>query len=71
VLDRALYSENFAPDLRFAALLATAVALPLVAEGRNAPPQGALRGGELARARPLLPPSLMLWLASSANAAMG
>jgi hypothetical protein len=70
VLDRALYSENFAPDLRFAALLATAVALPLVAGRRNAPPQGALRGDEW-RVLAFFATSLMLWLASSANGRYG
>jgi len=70
VLDRALYSENFAPDLRFAALLATAVALPLVAGRRNAPPQGALRGDDW-RVLAFFATSLMLWLASSANGRYG
>jgi hypothetical protein len=70
VLDRALYSENFAPDIRFAALLAAAVALPWVAGRRNAPPQGALRGHDW-RTLAFFATSLMLWLVSSANGRYG
>ena len=69
-LDRGLYSENFAPDIRFAALLAAAVALPVVAARRNAPPQSALRGDDW-RVLAFFAASLVLWLASSANARYG
>ena len=69
-LDRGLYSENFAPDIRFAALLAAAVALPVVAGMRNAPPQSALRGDDW-RVLAFFAASLVLWLASSANARYG
>jgi len=69
-LDRGLYSENFAPDVRFAALLAAAVALPFVAGRRNAPPPGALRGDDW-RLLAFFTASLMLWLVSSANGRYG
>ena len=69
-LDRGLYSENFAPDIRFAALLAAAVALPLVAARRNAPRERALRGADW-RVFAFFGASLVLWLASSANARYG
>ncbi|HZC79114.1 MAG TPA: hypothetical protein VE258_15280, partial [Ktedonobacterales bacterium] len=69
-LDRGLYPENFAPDIRFAALLAAAVALPVVAAWRNAPPQRALRGDDW-RVFAFFAASLVLWLVSSANARYG
>ena len=69
-LDRGLYSENFAPDIRFAALLAAAVALPVVAARRNAPRERALRGEDW-RVLAFFGASLVLWLASSANARYG
>ena len=69
-LDRGLYSENFAPDIRFAALLAAAVALPVVAARRNAPRERALRGEDW-RVFAFFGASLVLWLASSANARYG
>jgi len=69
-LDRGLYSENFAPDIRFAALVAAAVALPVVAARRNAPRARALRGEDW-RVLAFFGASLVLWLASSANARYG
>src|SRR6202007_1479607 len=69
-LDRGLYSENFAPDIRFAALLAAAIALPVVAARRNAPPESALRGDDW-RVFAFFAAGLVLWLASSANARYG
>src|SRR5207245_904084 len=53
-----------------AALLAAAVALPVVAARRNAPPQSALRGDDW-RVLAFFAASLVLWLASSANARYG
>jgi hypothetical protein len=69
-LDRGLYSENFAPDIRFAALLAAAIALPVVAARRNAPPESALRGDDW-RVLAFFAASLVLWLVSSANGRYG
>ena len=69
-LDRTLYSENFAPDIRFAALLAAAFALPLLAGRRNAPPENALRGDDW-RVLAFFAAALALWLASSGNARYG
>lgn len=69
-LDRKLYSENFAPDIRFAALLAAAVALPFAARWRNAPRAGALRGQDW-RLLAFFAAGLTLWVASSANARYG
>ena len=67
-LDRHLYSETFAPDLRPAALLAAAVALPLVAALRRAPV--ALTGSDW-RVLAFLCAAAVLWLATSANARYG
>jgi len=67
-LDRHLYSETFAPDLRPAALLAAAVALPLVAALRRAP--AALTGSD-GRVLAFLCAAAVLWLATSANARYG
>lgn len=67
-LDRSLYSETFAPDLRLAALLAAAIALPLAAARRRAP--GALRGSDW-RVLAFLAAAALLWLPSSANARYG
>jgi hypothetical protein len=67
-LDRSLYSEIFAPDLRLAALLAAALALPVT---------GALRRPALAltvvdwRVLAFLSAAGLLWLATSANARYG
>ena len=69
-LDRALYSETFAPDLRFAALLVAGAALPLVAARASAPPARALRGADW-RALAFLGFGSVLWIASTANARYG
>ncbi len=67
-LDRHLYSETFAPDLRPAALLAAAAALPLAAALRRAPV--ALTGSDW-RVLAFLCAAGVLWLATSANARYG
>ena len=67
-LDRHLYSETFAPDLRLAALLAAAAALPLAAALRRAPV--ALSGSDW-RVLAFLCAAGVLWLATSANARYG
>lgn len=69
-LNRSLYSENFAPDLRFAALLAAAIALPFVAKMRGGDRAGALRGADW-RLFFFVGTACALWLASSANARYG
>lgn len=69
-LDRALYSETFAPDIRFAALLAVAAALPVAAARRSAPAAGELRGTDW-RVLAFFSSAFLLWLASSANARYG
>jgi hypothetical protein len=69
-LDRALYSETFAPDIRFAALLAAAIALPALAARRGAPRVGALRGTDW-RVLAFFAAGSVLWLASSANGRYG
>ena len=69
-LDRALYAETFAPDIRFAALLAAAAVLALQALRQSAPALGALRGNDW-RAFAFLAIASILWLASSANARYG
>src|SRR5688572_17756554 len=45
-LDSSVYSENFAPDLRFAALLAAALALCAVAPWRGTPAVASLKGSD-------------------------
>ncbi|HUJ85896.1 MAG TPA: hypothetical protein VLX30_03485 [Burkholderiales bacterium] len=70
LLDRSLYSENFAPDLRFAGLLVVAVALPVLAARRRADRKSALRGADW-RVLAFFAVALALWLASSANARYG
>jgi hypothetical protein len=69
-LDRALYSETFAPDIRFAALLAALIALPALAARRGAPQVGALRGTDW-RVLVFFAAGAVLWLASSANGRYG
>ena len=69
-LDRDLYVETFAPDLRFAALAAAALALALVALRRAAPVGQPLRGAD-ARLLVFFAASLALWLATSANGRYG
>jgi hypothetical protein len=67
-LDRQLYSETFAPDLRLAALLAAAAALPVAAALRRAP---FALGGSDWRVFAFLSAAAVLWLATSANARYG
>ena len=69
-LDRSLYSENFAPDLRFAALLAATIALPVVAAMRRGGLESALRGPDR-RVFAFFGIAFALWLASSTNARYG
>jgi len=69
-LDRGLYVETFAPDLRFAALVAAALALAAGALRRAAPGAAALRGAD-ARLLAFFAAALVLWLASSANGRYG
>jgi len=66
-LDPSVYSENFAPDLRFAALFAAAAAL---AVRRNVPAPGAFRGADR-RVLVFFVLALALWLATSANGRYG
>jgi Glycosyltransferase family 87 len=70
VLDRALYAETFAPDIRLAALLVAAAALPGAALRRGAPPARALRGIDW-RLLAFLGAAAVLWLASSGNGRYG
>jgi len=65
-LDRHLYSETFAPDLRLAALAVAALAVPLVRDAR----QSALRGADW-RVLAFLAAGWVLWIATSANARYG
>jgi hypothetical protein len=62
-LDRHLYSETFAPDLRFAALVAAVAAVPFVR------PNGLRRADW--RLFAFLAAALVLWLGTSANARYG
>jgi hypothetical protein len=62
-LDRHLYSETFAPDLRFAALVAALAAVPFVR------PNGLRRADW--RFFAFLAAALLLWLGTSANARYG
>lgn len=67
LLDRGLYSEIFAPDLRFAALAAAALAL-LLPPGRD--PARALGVSDW-RLFAFFAASLIVWVATSANARYG
>jgi len=69
-LDRSLYSENFAPDLRFAALLVALAILIAVAALRRAPAGRALQGADW-RVLGFFAIGLVLWLATSSNARYG
>ncbi len=69
-LDPGIYSENFAPDLRFAALCVTLLGLAALAARRGAPAVGALRGADW-RVAAFFASALALWLASSANGRYG
>ena len=66
-LDRHLYTETFAPDLRPAALVVVALTLPFVRSARR---QAALRGTDW-RVIAFLAASAALWIATSANARYG
>lgn len=70
VLDRSLYSENFAPDLRFAALAAAALALGATAAVRPASRAGALSAPDW-RLFAFLALGYGLWLGTSANGRYG
>ena len=69
-LDRALYSETFAPDIRLTALLAASIVLPALAVRRGAPQAGALRGTDW-RVLAFFGAGSVLWLATSANGRYG
>jgi Glycosyltransferase family 87 len=69
-LDPNIYSENFAPDLRFAALFVTVAGLAALAARRGTPAAGALRGADW-RVLAFFASALALWLASSANGRYG
>jgi hypothetical protein len=66
-LEHWVYTENFAPDLRFAALIALGVALPAFAARRGA----ARFAGADWRLFAFVALSFVLWLASSANGRYG
>ena len=63
-LDRSLYVETFAPDLRPAALIALAIGLPLVRKGQ-------LLGSTDARLFTFFLAGVVLWLLTSANGRYG
>jgi len=69
-LDPSVYAENFAPDLRFAALFVTLLGLAALAAGRGTPAVGALRGADW-RVLAFFAFALVLWLATSANGRYG
>lgn len=65
-----IYAENFAPDLRFAALVLTLPGVAVLAARRSARAAAALRGPGW-RVLAFFGCALALWLASSANARYG
>jgi len=69
-LDPNIYSENFAPDLRFAALFVTVLGLAALAARRGTPAVVALRGADW-RVLAFFAFALALWLTSSANGRYG
>jgi len=69
-LDPNIYSENFAPDLRFAALFVAVAGLAVVALRRGTSTAGTLRDTDW-RVFAFFACSLALWLASSANGRYG
>jgi hypothetical protein len=69
-LDRHLYSETFAPDVRLAALLATVLALPVAVFAGKARQENSLRGADW-RVLAFFALGLALWLATSTNARYG
>jgi len=69
-LDPSIYSENFSPDLRFAALFVAVPLLAALAARRGMLAAGALRGADW-RVLAFFASALVLWLASSANGRYG
>lgn len=69
-LDPRIYSENFAPDVRFAALLLALLGLAALAARRSAPAAGALVGADW-RVLAFFALASGLWLAGSANGRYG
>ncbi len=69
-LDRSLYSEMFAPDIRFAALTAAGAALLAMAAVRRAGTSRALQGTDW-RCLGFFCGATVLWLVTSANARYG
>lgn len=69
-LDPRVYAENFAPDLRFAALFLAALALAALALTRRARASGAFVGADW-RVFAFFACALILWLAGSANGRYG
>jgi hypothetical protein len=67
VLDRSLYSEIFAPDVRLAALVVVAFAVPVFARTSES---AALRGADW-RVFAFFAPAALLWLGTSANGRYG
>lgn len=68
LLDRSLYAEIFAPDIRVAALLAGAIAVPVLGARRRM--ASVLRGPDW-RVFAFCAVASVLWVASSANARYG
>src|SRR5258708_11249683 len=69
-LDPSIYSENFAPDLRFATLFVAMAGFAVFAATRRAPPAAALGGADW-RVLAFFAPPPVLWVASSANGRHG
>jgi hypothetical protein len=69
-LDRHLYSETFAPDIRLAALVVAALALPAMVLAGRARRGNSLQGADW-RVLAFLAGAWVLWTASSANARYG
>jgi hypothetical protein len=69
-LDSTVYLENFAPDLRFAALAVGAIALAALAPWRSALPEIRLRGADW-RVLGFVAAGFVLWLVTSANGRYG
>src|SRR5256885_15942171 len=65
-----IYSDNFAPDLRFAALVLAVLGLVALVARRRAAGDGALLGPDW-RVLAFFAIALALWLASSANGRYG
>jgi hypothetical protein len=70
LLDRALYSEMFAPDIRFAALAVAAPVLAVVAMAQRRTTPGTLQADDW-RILVFFGAALTLWLATSANGRYG